>query len=317
VDGHVDLLGVPQVAFKGRVALERIAVDRLAAITARHGLSLAAGTVALNGQVEYASHIKLIDLEEIRVDGVKADYTYHKGTARAVKETAEATTEATKEMTKQSDVVVKARRLSVHGATVGFVNEQGGSRYRVFLADTDLVFENFSNRFTQGTASASLTGRFMGRGATAIHATFRPEMQGADFDVAARIEDTDLTTMNDLLRAHAKVDVVSGAFSVFAEAHVKNARVQGYVKPLFRDVRLYGAEQDAQTSLGHRLKERAADVIAKVLRNRPRREVATVAPFGGPLENPRANTWEALVGLVRNAFSKTILPGFEREQFGL
>jgi hypothetical protein len=122
--------------------------------------------------------------------------------------------------------------------------------------------------------------------------------------------------MNDLLRAHAKVDVVSGAFSVFAEARVKHGRVEGYVKPLFRDLGLYGAEQDDEKSFGQKFKERAADVIAKVLRNRPRQEVATVAPLAGPLDNPKANTWEALMGLVRNAFNKAILPGFERERSG-
>jgi hypothetical protein len=31
------------------------------------------------------------------------------------------------------------------------------------------------------------------------------------------------------------------------------------------------------------------------------------------LDNPKASTWEALVGLLRNAFFKAILPGFERE----
>jgi hypothetical protein len=103
---------------------------------------------------------------------------------------------------------------------------------------------------------------------------------------------------------------------VFAEAGVKKGRVEGYVKPLFRDLRLYGPEQDAEKSVGQKFKERAADVIAKVLRNRPRQEVATVVPIAGPLDNPKANTWEALIGLVRNSFNKAILPGFERESLG-
>ncbi|HEX2440379.1 MAG TPA: hypothetical protein VHT71_18855 [Methylomirabilota bacterium] len=65
--------------------------------------------------------------------------------------------------------------------------------------------------------------------------------------------------------------------------------------------------------MGQKLKERAVDVLGKVLRNRPRAEVATVAPIEGPLGNARASTWETLVGLVENAFFKAILPGFERE----
>jgi hypothetical protein len=321
IDGHADFLGAPHVGFKGHLALDRIVLDYFAPIAARQGFTIAAGTVAANGHVEYAPHIKSVDLEEIRIDGLKGDYVYHQRTARAVqdaaKATAKATAEGAKEVSNKPGILLKARRLSVNGATVGFVNEQVTPRYRVFFADTNLVFENFTNQFTEGAATARLTGRFMGSGATTISATFRPETKGADFDLDARIEDTDLKTMNDLLRAHAKVDVVSGAFSVFAEARVKNGRVEGYVKPLFRDLGLYGAEQDDGKSFGQKFKERAADVIAKVLRNRPRQEMATVAPLAGPLDDPRANTWEALTGLVRNAFTKAILPGFERELLGL
>jgi hypothetical protein len=45
--------------------------------------------------------------------------------------------------------------------------------------------------------------------------------------------------------------------------------------------------------------------------------VATVVPLAGPLENPKADTWEALMSLLRNAFNKAILPGLERERLGL
>lgn len=61
------------------------------------------------------------------------------------------------------------------------------------------------------------------------------------------------------------------------------------------------------------MKEKAVDVASKLLKNRPRKEVATVVDISGPLDNPRTNTWQALVGLVQNAFIKAILPGFERE----
>ena len=317
VDGHADLLGLPQIAFEGHVALDRVALNAVAPVVARHGLVVDGGTLSMNGHVEYAPHTKLVDLEELRIDGLRADYAYRQGVAGRVKEAARATAEAAAQAADDPGVLVKARRLSVRGATVGFVNEQARRRYRVFFADADLVVENFASQFTEGIATARLTGRFMGSGATTISATFRPEAGGADFDLAARIENTDAATMNDLLRAHAKVDViVSGTFSVFAEAGVKNGRIEGYVKPLFHDLRLYRSEQDAGKSMGQKFKERAADLVAKVLRNRPRQEVATVAPIAGRLDNPKANTWEALRDLVRNAFDEAILPGFGREIVG-
>jgi hypothetical protein len=53
--------------------------------------------------------------------------------------------------------------------------------------------------------------------------------------------------------------------------------------------------------------------LAKLLENYPRDEVATRAEVAGPVQNPRASTWEVVVRLVQNAFFNAILPGFERE----
>jgi Domain of Unknown Function (DUF748) len=202
----------------------------------------------------------------------------------------------------------------VNDATVGFVNEEATPRYRVFLANTTLVMDNFSNQRTEGTATARLDGRFMGSGTTTARATFRPEINGPDFDLNVRIENTDLKAMNDLLRAHAKVDVVSGVFSVYTEVAVKNGRVEGYVKPLFRDLDVYDPAQDENKSFGRKLKEKTADLVGKVLRNRPREEVATVVPISGPVGDAKASTWETLVRLIQNGFFKAILPGFERQR---
>lgn len=312
VEGHADFLRVPHLGVKGHIALEQVPLDALRQVVARYGVTLAAGTFSGAGNVEYAPEVKVVDLDEVRIDGLRADYAYRARTAEPVKAAAEATAEAAKEVANEPGILLKAKRIRAGGATVGFVNEEASPRYRVFLADTDLVLENFSNQRTEGTATAKLTGRFMGSGATMVRATFRPEVDGPDFDLDARTENTDLKAMNDLLRAQAKVDVVSGVFSVYSEVRVKHGRVEGYVKPLFQDVDVYSPGQDEDKSFGQKLKEKAVEVIGKVLQNRPRDEVATVVPISGPLENPKASTWETLIGLVRNAFFEAILPGFER-----
>ena len=108
--------------------------------------------------------------------------------------------------------------------------------------------------------------------------------------------------------------MAAGHLSVFSEATVKNGQIQGYVKPLFKDLKVYEKGKDADKTFGQKVKEKAIDVAGKVLKNHPRKEVATVVPIAGPVENPQAGTWPTIVGLVRNAFFKAILPGFERER---
>jgi hypothetical protein len=194
---------------------------------------------------------------------------------------------------------------------VGFVNERTSPHYRVFLESSSVVIENLSNRRAEGTASARIDGRLMGSGATRVAARFRPESGGPDFDLDASIEDADLRSLNDVLRAHTDVDVRSGHLSVYSEMRVKNGRVDGYVKPLFRDVEVHDPRQDVAKPLTAKLKEAAAELVARTLRNEPREEVATIVPISGPVSDPDAGALRTLVGLLRNAFAVAILPGLE------
>jgi hypothetical protein len=151
----------------------------------------------------------------------------------------------------------------------------------------------------------------MGSGQTVVGANFRPETRGPDFALAAAIEHTQMPALNPLLRAYGKLDVVGGFFSVYTEMRVKNRAVQGYVKPLIRELDVYDTRQDQGKNLFQQLYEAVAGGVSQLLENFPRDEVAATAEIAGPLENPQASTWQVVVTLIQNAFFKAILPGFE------
>jgi hypothetical protein len=314
IDGHADFLAEPYAGVKGRVELAEIALDYFRPVLQRSNILVTRGTFSGKGLVEYAPKFKKVDLEELRLDGLQAEYLYHKPKAAVAKQAVKTTAQAAKEVSNDPGVVLHAREMKLTGATVGFVNKDSTPNYRVFLANTDLTIENFSNQKAEGYGHAHLTGRFMGSGQTTVDLVMRAENSGPDFSLNAKIEDTDLRALNDVVRAHTKgVDVASGVMSVYSEMVVKGGRVKGYIKPLFKDLNVYDKEQDEDKTLGAKLKEKAADVVAKVFKNRKRDEVATIAKVEGPLENPKASTWEVLVNIVRNAFFQAILPGFERQ----
>jgi len=314
VDGHCDFLREPYAALKGHLELQRVALDYFKPIAARYGFTLEKGTFGGRGDMEYSPSVAVVDLQEVRVDGLRGDYAYRARTAEPVKQAASATAQKAKEVSNQPDVLLKARRVTVNGATLGFVNEQADPHYRVFMSDTNVVLENFTNQTSEGLGTVKITGRLQGTGQTVVAINMRPENHGPDFDLNARIEDVDLTKMNDLLRATAKFDVAAGALTVFSEATVKNGQIQGYVKPLFKDLKVYAKEKDADKTFGQKVKAKAIDVASKILKNHPRKEVATVVPIAGPIENPQAGTWPTIAGLIKNAFFKAILPGFEKER---
>jgi hypothetical protein len=137
--------------------------------------------------------------------------------------------------------------------------------------------------------------------------------KGPDFDLAVRVENTDMTKMNRLLDAFGNFDVSEGRFSLFSEIAVHDGMVRGYVKPLFRDMKVYDPQQDRKKGFFREVYEGLVGVVTKLLENKKRDEVATVAELSGPISRPGSNTLQVIGGLVQNAFFKAILPGLERD----
>lgn len=312
VDGHADFLAEPHLGVLAKVHLQDIDFGYFRPVAERYRVLVRGGRLSASGDVEYGPRIKAVHLEDAVVTGADVDYV---SVARPTpeKQAAQTGVQAARQAANRPDLQLRVDRFRVTESRFGFVNRAAKPAYRVFLAKTDLVIENLSNHFTEGTARARLTGRFMGTGDTLATAAFRPELSGPDFDLNVKVENTEMTGMNDLLRAYGKFDVVAGLFSLYSELSVKEGRIAGYVKPLFRNLDAYDRRQDAEKSAFRKLYERLVGGVAKLLENVPREEVATKATIEGPLQNPRANTWEVIVRLIQNAFFRAILPGFERE----
>lgn len=155
----------------------------------------------------------------------------------------------------------------------------------------------------------------MGSGKTVVNAALRPKARSADFDLRVRIDETKMATMNDLLLAYGNFDVVDGLFSFYSEFSVRNGEIKGYVKPLFKGMKIYDARQDSDKAFFRKVREALIGGIAWILQNRARGEVAASAQISGRIDDPEISTWEIVMGLIQNAFFKAVLPGFEREVY--
>ena len=253
------------------------------------------------------------DLEQATIRNVRVDYIHTRKDAGVAKKAAVKTKEVTKEAAARADLILRIRDFRVIGANLGLVNRTVTPEYRLFLNDADIRVRDVSNRLNEGVGRIEVRGTFMGSGATEVVAAFRPEQTGPDFDIDLKIENTDMTSMNDVLRAYGKFDVVQGNFSLYTEIARKNGYVNGYVKPLFKDVKAFDPEQDRDKGFVRKLWERLIGGVSKTLKNVPRREVATKVDISGPMENPQRGTMQAVIRLVQNAFFRAILPGFDSQ----
>lgn len=202
--------------------------------------------------------------------------------------------------------------FAVVAIIIGFFIDEPLRRYM----ETQFRLTGFSNHQTRGVSEAELKGKWMGSGNLGASVKFRPEKQGPDLDLAVIMEEAQLRSMNDLLRAYGDFDVKEGLFSFYMEVGIKHDQIDGYVKPLFKGLKVYDKRQDKDKKLFRKLYEGLVGGISKLLENRPRGEVATQADLSGKVENPQSSAWEVVVRLIRNAFFEAILPGFEREVSG-
>lgn len=310
--GHADFLAEPHVTVKGDFDVNKIVLDYFRPITERYNLSVRKGTLDAEGSIEYATQAETIVIKKLTLDGIDADYNYQASTA-PTEEIAKQVGQTARKYSNEPTLEVKVDKFEARNSQLGFINQAAKPSYRVAFTDVAMYIENFSNHLKDGVARGKAKAKFMGNGPTQIDFAFRPENKGPDFNLTMAIENTDMRTMNDLFRAYGNFDVVAGVFSFYSEMKVRQGKIDGYVKPLFRDMKVYDERQDREKSVFRKLYESLVGGIAGLLQNRPREEVATQTSISGDIESPQTSTWETVLRLVQNAFFKAILPGFERE----
>lgn len=314
IKGHANFLAQPHAGINTDVVLEQVALEPLLPVTGRYNVQVRGGVLSAIGHVEYTAedqttaNLKKLTIEDVRIDYVHTPTSTHKEA-----QVGRATVKTAKQVSNKPETLIRIDQAEIKNSEFGFVNEAANPQYRVFLRHAVLRLENISNHFSEGTGLVTLTGEFMGTGNTVISGTFRPEKKSPDFDLDFKIERTQMRPMNELLRAYGNFDVTAGLFSVYSELQVKDRRVEGYIKPLFKKMKVLDARQDQEKTLFHQLYEGLVGGVAALLENRPRKEVATQTEISGPLESPTTSTWQTLINLIRNAFFKAVLPGFEKE----
>jgi len=292
----------------GELVLADIPLSGLSSVLKQSPVSIEDGSIdSVRLQMAYSDQVRKVHVSEARISGLKSNYILSKSKKALLSPSQKA---VVKKKAAASAVALRVDRLLLTGAEIGFINRKTDPSYRIFIKDARLSVENYSDRFEKGPATMRLKGSFMGSGDTAVYGKFRAETKGADFDIHAAIRNTAITDMNPLLKAYADLDAAAGKFSLFSELSVHDRHIKGYVKPLFHNMELYSGKQDQNENLFQQIYEGAADALKNLLESEPRDVVATKTDLSGNLDNPKANTWEALLNLVRNAFFNSILPGF-------
>jgi uncharacterized protein DUF748 len=312
IDGHANFLEEPFPGARAQYSIENVPLSAFDPEIRQINIGVSGGRLFSNGLLEYSPTIARVQVDNAAIERVDVSYVHSPRTQQAE---AQRVKEAGKQIEKQNNraaVDISVRELDIRQSNFSYTDKTTDPNYRIFFTDSDLALKNLSNHQQQGAADVTLRGKFMGSGDTSVAGSFLASQHGPEFNMKIAVRNTDLPSMNDILRAYGRFDVAAGKFSVFSEVGIKDGEINGYVKPMFAELEVYNYQKDKNTGLLHQAKELAIGGASHLFKNSSTRQVASDIDLKGKLTSPDVSTWQALAQILHNAFVEAILPGFDR-----
>ncbi|MFG0867170.1 DUF748 domain-containing protein [Pseudomonas sp. FYR_7] len=177
---------------------------------------------------------------------------------------------------------------------------------------------NLTNiRDEAGRRDASFEARALVAGDAKVEsrATFDPFSDFDDFEFRLRATGIELRRLNDFASAYGKFDFKAGHGDVVIEAEATNGRLNGYIKPLLRDVEVFDWQQDVKDKdkgLFRSVWEALVGATETVLKNQPKNQFATRVELSGSVRRQNISAFEAFLQILRNGFVQAFSARYER-----
>jgi len=312
IDGHANYLEEPFPGARAQYTIENVPLSAFDPEIRQLNIAVAGGHVSSDGLLEYSPKVTRVEVNNATVDQVNVGYVHAPATQQAEARRVEATGKEIEKQNNRTAVDITVREFDVTHSSFAYTDQTKDPNYRLFFTDSDIALKNLSNHQQQGPADLTLRGKFMGSGDTNLWGNFLASQHGPAFDLKVAIQNTDLPSMNDILRAYGRFDVAAGQFSLFSEINIKDSDITGYVKPMFSNLQVYNYQKDKGTGVLNQAKELVIGGASHLFKNRSTKQVATQVDLKGKLKSPDISTWQAFVQVLNNAFVQAILPGFDR-----
>jgi hypothetical protein len=121
----------------------------------------------------------------------------------------------------------------------------------------------------------------------------------------------DVVRLNALSLAYGDFDFKGGRFDLVVELATKDGFLEGYAKPLFRNLEVFSLRDlQSKDPLGV-FWQALVGLTTKIFENQPRDQFGTRITLQGDLDNPRTSILEIVGNVLRNAFVQAFLPRLE------
>jgi len=206
-------------------------------------------------------------------------------------------------------------RFEVRDSALHYRDFHRDPKVDVWLRHFHMMARNITNTQHEKRdlyAHVDIKAQPMEQGMFKTHIDVDPFAKSATFESDLEVKDVDLRELNDLFKAYGNFEVEKGTFETYAEMNASDGHFKGYIKPLFHDMTI--AQKDPNPLV--RLWEVLVSWATSLLKNSDTKQVATKIPLEGDFDKPAPDVWAAVVNLLKNAFVKALMPGFDHSADG-
>ncbi|WP_233843679.1 DUF748 domain-containing protein [Dyella sp. 2HG41-7] len=198
--------------------------------------------------------------------------------------------------------------INIHNGTVTFRNV-------VSSPNVDLTMVNVNATITNLSASQSESGERMAtlHGTATVlrdapletQATFDPTNRFGNFHYQIRITQIQLVRANALARAYSGLDFAGGTGDFTMDLKATNGQLDGYAKPIFKDLKLFSWKKDVQQEKKGPIKllyEAAAQGAVSLLKGPTNDTLVTNVPISGRIGDSEFGKPQAIFNVVHDSF---------------
>ncbi|WP_286912230.1 MULTISPECIES: DUF748 domain-containing protein [unclassified Pseudomonas] len=204
-----------------------------------------------------------------------------------------------------------------HG-TLTFRNFSSKPPVNLKATQLDADIRNLTNvRDKKGRRDASFDANalLLGDAKVESRATFDPFSDFDDFQFRLRATGIELRKLNDFASAYGKFDFNAGHGDVVIEAQAQDGRLNGYIKPLLRDVEVFNWQQDVENKNKSFLRsvwEALVGASETALKNQRKNQFATRVELSGSVHQQDISAFEAFLQILRNGFIQAFNARYEQ-----
>lgn len=213
---------------------------------------------------------------------------------------------------------ITLNEIRVVNGQLSFRNFTAEPPVHVYANAVDASLYNLTNSADakgERVATFEGTAKLFNQAPMEARARFDPFTEWEDFQVSLRLTGVDLTKLNDFSNAYGSFDFAKGSGDLVLEVEANDSQLNGYIKPLLRNVEVFNFRQDIEAQdkgFFRGLWEAVVGGTEEVLQNQRKDQFATRIELSGSTRSADVSPFQAFIAILRNAFVEAFTARFER-----